>query len=133
MNNQIRKAVLNQIVNSAMIELVLDTYHEIKMLNVYDHTLHNKLVNLKPTLEKQSKKNYDLLSNTIDELVLKTYFRTQNAFDVIVQVAKSGDVNKFGQLIDLLEAFQNNELTVIDKEDVKEERLSEIQESSRNV
>lgn len=133
MNEPIRKAVINQIVNSAMIELVLDTYSEIKMLNVYDHTLHNKLVNLKPTLERQSKKNYDLLSNTTDELVLKTYWRTQNAFEVIAEVAKSGDVNRFGQLIDLLEAFQNNELTVIEKDDIKDERLSEIQKSIGDV
>lgn len=129
MKDTVKKAVLCQIINSAMIELVLDTYPEIKMLNVYDHTLHNKLVNLKPTLEKQSKKNYELLSNTTDELVLKTYWRTQNAFEVISEVGKSGDVNKFGQLIDLLEAFANNELTVIEEEDVKEERLSELQKS----
>lgn len=133
MNETVRKAVLNQIVNSAMIELVLDTYPEIKMLNTYDHTLHNKLINLKPTLERQSKKNYDLLSNTTDELVLKTYWRTQNAFEVIAEVAKSGDVNRFGQLIDLLEAFHNNELTVIEKEDIKDERLSEIQKSGGDV
>jgi hypothetical protein len=133
MKDRVRKSVLSQIVNSAMIELVLDTYPEIKMLNTYDHTLHNKLVNLKPTLEKQSKKNYNLLSNTKDELVLKTYWRTQNAFEVISEVAKSGDVNRFGQLIDILEAFQNNELIIIEKEDVKEERLSEIQEPKGNV
>lgn len=131
--SKVKKAVLCQIVNSAMIELVLDTYPEIKILNVYDHTLHNKLVNLKPTLEKQSKKNYDLLTNTTDELVLKTYWRTQNAFEVIAEVAKSGDVERFGQLIDLLEAFHNNELTVIEKEDVKEERLSQLQEPKRDV
>lgn len=133
MKDSVKKAVLSQIVNSAMIELVLDTYPEIKMLNVYDHTLHNKLVNLKPTLEKQSKKNYDLLSNTTDELVLKTYWRTQNAFEVISKIGKSGDVNKFGQLIDLLEAFQNNELTVVEEQDIKDGRLSEIQKSEGNV
>lgn len=50
MTTPVKKAVLCQIINSAMMELVLDTYGEIKMLNVYDHTLHNKLVNLKPNL-----------------------------------------------------------------------------------
>jgi hypothetical protein len=119
--NKLRKSVLCQIVNSAMLELVLDTYSEIKMLNVYNHTLHNKLVNLNKNLEEQSKKNYELLSG--DEDMLQTYFRTQNAFEVLLNTAKSGDVNKFGQLIDLLEAFGNNELTVVDKDDIKEGRL----------
>lgn len=133
MTTPVKKAVLCQIINSAMMELVLDTYGEIKMLNVYDHTLHNKLVNLKPNLERQSKINYDLLSNTTDELVLKTYWRTQNAFEVIAKIGKSGDINRFGQLIDLLEAFDNNELTVIEKEDIKDGRLSELQKSSGDV
>jgi hypothetical protein len=133
LSDQLRKAVLFQIVNSSMLELVLDTYTEIKILNVYDHLLHNKLVNLKPSLERQSKKNYDLLTNTTDELVLKTYFRTQNAFEVIINVAKSGDVNKFGQLMDLLEAFDKNELTVIEDKDVKKRRLSKIQKPVRDV
>jgi hypothetical protein len=129
-----RKAVICQIVNSAMIELVLDTYSEIKILDkVYDQTLKLKLHNIKPALERQAKKNYDFFAKTAEREILNTYFRTQNAFEVISEVAKSGDVDRFGQLIDLLEAFQNNELTVIEKEDVKEERLSQLQESKGDV
>lgn len=123
MKDHVKKAVLAQIVNSAMLEVVLDTYPEIKMLNVYDDSLRQKLRNLKPSLEKQSKINYDLLSKTTDEIVLRTYYRTQNAFEVITRVALSGDVDKFGDLIRLLELFDKDEIVrVTTKED-------EVQES----
>lgn len=123
MKDHVRRAVLSQIVNSAMLEVVLDTYPETKILNVYDDTLRQKLRNLKHSLEKQSKINYDLLSKTTDEVVLKTYFRTQNAFEVITRVALSGDVDKFGDLLRLLELFDKDEIVrVITKED-------EVQES----
>lgn len=52
---------------------------------------------------------------------------------MIAKIGKSGDINRFGQLIDLLEAFDNNELTVIEKEDIKDGRLSELQKSSGDV
>lgn len=131
MSRYLKKSVLCQIINSANIELVLDTFAEIKSLNSYDHTLHNKLLNLKPSLEKQAKKNYETFIKDSEDIIHQTYFRTQNLFEFILELGKSGDYDRFASFLELVEAFQHNELTII--EDVKEERLPQLQEPKGDV
>lgn len=121
-----RRAVLSRLVFASVLEILLEKYSDTKSMKDYDILLMNKLRNLVPSLQKLSKQNYDLFSNNDDPIMLSTYYKTQRVFEVITETIENADVDKFGELMELIDRWGRNDLIVLDKQDVKDEKLKEL-------
>jgi hypothetical protein len=92
---------------SALSEIMLDMYKYVKPLNHFDSLLMTKLFNLKVDFERVSKKAF-LMFPEEEQL---SFMNMINVFDKLIDSAN--DEKKFMQLMGLIEAWQNDQLTVV--------------------
>jgi hypothetical protein len=92
---------------SALSEIMLDMYKYVKPLNHFDPLLMTKLFNLKVDFERVSKKAF-LMFPEEEQL---SFMNMINVFDKLIDSAN--DEKKFMQLMGLIEAWQNGDLTVV--------------------
>ena len=92
---------------SALSEIMLDMYKYVKPLNHFDSLLMTKLFNLKVDFERVSKKAF-LMFPEEEQL---SFMNMINVFDRLIDSAN--DEKKFMQLMGLIEAWQNGQLTVV--------------------
>jgi hypothetical protein len=92
---------------SALSEIMLDMYKYVKPLNHFDSLLMTKLFNLKVDFERVSKKAF-LMFPEEEQL---SFMNMINVFDRLIDSAN--DEKKFMQLMGLIEAWQNGDLTVV--------------------
>lgn len=92
---------------SALSEIMLDMYKYVKPLNHFDSLLMTKLFNLKVDFERVSKKAF-LMFPEEEQL---SFMNMINVFDKLIDSAN--DEKKFMQLMGLIEAWQNGDLTVV--------------------
>lgn len=93
--------------HSALADIQLDLYGSTRLLTHFDPDLYTKLKNLKNSFEKNTKKAYDLFTEE-EQLI---FFDLINVFEALLQSAV--DQRKFAELMNLIKAWQKNEITVI--------------------
>lgn len=100
---------------ASLSEVLLGLYENTRLLSLYDPALENKLKNIKVNFERISSKFHGSFSE--DEI--KSFYKMANIFEALLEAAKSKD--DFQQLMDLIEAWQKKEITVINtKEELKQ-------------
>ena len=121
-----RRAVLSRLIFASALEILLERYPDTKTMIDYDPLLMNKLRNLKPSLERLSKENYRLFTNQDDPIMLATYFKTQRVLEAVFDAVEEADVEKFGALMEMIDRWGRGDLILLDRTDVKEEKLKEL-------
>lgn len=101
---------------SALSEVMLSMYDNTTMMIHYDDALHTKLKNLKANFERVSKKAHLMFPE--DEQI--SFMKMITVFETLIESAKNEQ--KFMELMGLIEAWQNDEITMINTKD----RLVEI-------
>lgn len=96
---------------SAMSEIMLSMYDNTTMMIHYDSGLHNKLKNLKSNFERVSKKAFLMFPE--DEQL--SFMKMISVFENLIESAK--DEKKFMELMGLIEAWQNGDITMINTKD----------------
>lgn len=109
MNTSRHQQATAYILFQAITDIQLNMYDRITMLIHYDPSLHTKLKNLKANFERESKRGYHMF----DEAEQLTFFQLVNIIEALIESAKSKDSRKFSELVSLVKAHQNNELTII--------------------
>jgi hypothetical protein len=107
---------------SALSEVMLSMYDNTTHIAHYDSGLHTKLKNLKVNFERVSKKAYLMFPD--DEQL--SFMKMITVFENLIESAK--DEKKFMELMGLIEAWQNGEITMINTKD----RLVEIAEDIKS-
>ena len=92
---------------SALADIQLNLYGHTRLLAHFDPDLYNKLKNLKASFERNTKKAYGLFTEE-EQLI---FFDMINIFEALLESAK--DYRKFTELMNLIKAWQNNKITVI--------------------
>lgn len=92
---------------SAMSEIMLSMYDKTSLMIHYDSGLHNKLKNLQVNFERVSKKAFLMFPE--DEQL--SFMKMINVFENLIESAK--DEKKFMELMGLIEAWQNGDITMI--------------------
>lgn len=112
---------------SALSEIMLDLYKYVKPLNHFDSLLMTKLFNLKVDFERVSKKAF-LMFPEEEQL---SFMNMINVFDRLIDAAN--DEKKFMQLMGLIEAWQNGDLTVVNTKEELVKVADEIKEGKSDV
>lgn len=112
---------------SALSEIMLDMYKYVKPLNYFDSLLMTKLFNLKVDFERVSKKAF-LMFPEEEQL---SFMNMINVFDKLIDTAN--DEKKFMQLMGLIEAWQNGDLTVVNTKEELVKVADEIKEGKSDV
>lgn len=112
---------------SALSEIMLDMYKYVKPLNHFDSLLMTKLFNLKVDFERVSKKAF-LMFPEEEQL---SFMNMINVFDRLIDAAN--DEKKFMQLMGLIEAWQNGDLTVVNTKEELVKVADEIKEGKSDV
>lgn len=112
---------------SALSEIMLDMYKYVKPLNHFDSLLMTKLFNLKVDFERVSKKAF-LMFPEEEQL---SFINMINVFDRLIDAAN--DEKKFMQLMGLIEAWQNGDLTVVNTKEELVKVADEIKEGKSDV
>jgi hypothetical protein len=112
---------------SALSEIMLDLYKYVKPLNHFDSLLMTKLFNLKVDFERVSKKAF-LMFPEEEQL---SFMNMINVFDRLIDAAN--DEKKFMQLMGLIEAWQNGDLTVVNTKEELVKVADEIKEDKSDV
>lgn len=112
---------------SALSEIMLDMYQYVKPLNHFDSLLMTKLFNLKVDFERVSKKAF-LMFPEEEQL---SFMNMINVFDKLIDTAN--DEKKFMQLMGLIEAWQNGDLTVVNTKEELVKVADEIKEGKSDV
>ncbi len=107
---------------SALAEVQLSMYEKTTMLIHYDRDLHTKFKNLKASFERASKKAHLMFPE--DEQL--SFMRMIDVFEKLIESAK--DEKKFMELMGLIQAWQNDEITMINSK----ERLVEVADKIKN-
>jgi hypothetical protein len=107
---------------SALSEIMLSMYEETKLIVHYDPYLTTKLRNLKVNFENATKRAFLMFPD--DEQL--SYMKMITVFEKLIE--SSRDEKKFIELMGLIQAWQNDEITMIN-DDVK---LLEMAESVKN-
>lgn len=92
---------------SALAEIQLDMYEHTRLLNHFDPDLLTKMKNLKASFERNTKKAYGLFTEQ-EQLI---FFDMIKVFEGLLEAAK--DHRDFTELMNLIKAWQNKEITVI--------------------
>lgn len=92
---------------SALSEIMLDLYGQTNILAMHDPLLLQKFKNLKPSLEKVSKKVHEYFT----EEEIKIFYHLTNALEYLVQT--TGDPSKLYEITSLITAHKNQEITMI--------------------
>jgi hypothetical protein len=112
---------------SALSEIMLDMYKYVKPLNHFDSLLMTKLFNLKVDFERVSKKAF-LMFPEEEQL---SFMNMINVFDKLIDSAN--DEKKFMQLMGLIQAWQNGDLTVVNTKEELVKVADEIKEGKSDV
>ena len=107
---------------SAMSEIMLSMYDKTTHIIHYDPALHTKLKNLQANFERVSKKAFLMFPE--DEQL--SFMKMITVFENLIESAK--DEQKFMELMGLIEAWQNGEITMINNK----ERLLEVAEDIKS-
>ena len=100
------------LVFGATCEIQLDRYLNTKMLAYYDPVLANKLKNLQPDLERQSKKIFDFLEKSNSIEVIQQYHTLVSIFEIFTQKAES--MEKLTEFLNIAQAWQRGEIKIVD-------------------
>lgn len=92
---------------SALSEIMLDLYGQTNILALHDPILLQKFRNIKPSLEKVSKKVHEYFT----EEEIKIFYHLANALEYLVQTI--GDPAKLYEITSLITAHKNQEITLI--------------------
>ena len=92
---------------SAMSEIMLSMYEKTRSIIHYDPSLETKLKNLKVNFERVSKKAFTMFPD--DEQI--SFMKMVGVFEDLMESAK--DEKKFMELMGLIQAWQNDEITMI--------------------
>jgi hydrogenase maturation factor HypF (carbamoyltransferase family) len=115
-----QKQALSFLVFQSMAEVMLDLYGNSKNLKQFDTYLLNKLKNLKPDLERISKKVHTFYN----EEEIETFYYLTNVLEYITNVDNEKD---FTELIGLLSAWKSKEVTIINS---REELIEIVNEKN---
>ena len=105
------KHSLNYLIYGAMVELMLESYSNTHSLTYFDQTLLNKHTNLMVNWKRESKKIFDYLETSGNELVIKQYHSIVNIFESIIKSTDKGE-DYFTKLMVLIEEYQSGNLEV---------------------
>lgn len=111
---------------SALSEVMLSMYDNTTHIAHYDSALHTKLKNLKVNFERVSKKAYLMFPD--DEQL--SFMKMITVFENLIESAK--DEKKFMELMGLIEAWQNGEITMINTKDRLVEIADQIKKGDTN-
>lgn len=92
---------------SAMSEIMLSMYEKTRSIIHYDPALETKLKNLKVNFERVSKKAFTMFPD--DEQI--SFMKMIGVFEDLIESSK--DEKKFMELMGLIQAWQNDEITMI--------------------
>ena len=112
---------------SALSEIMLDMYHYVKPLNHFDSLLMTKLFNLKVDFERVSKKAFLMFPE--EEQV--SFMKMITVFETLIESAN--DEKKFMQLMGLIEAWQNGDLTVVNTKEELVKVADDVKEGKIDV
>lgn len=112
---------------SALSEIMLDMYQYVKPLNHFDSLLMTKLFNLKVDFERVSKKAFLMFPE--EEQV--SFMKMITVFETLIDTAN--DEKKFMQLMGLIEAWQNGDLTVVNTKEELVKVADEVKEGKSDV
>ena len=112
---------------SALSEIMLDMYHYVKPLNHFDSLLMTKLFNLKVDFERVSKKAFLMFPE--EEQV--SFMKMITVFETLIDSAN--DEKKFMQLMGLIEAWQNGDLTVVNTKEELAKVADDVKEGKIDV
>lgn len=112
---------------SALSEIMLDMYEHVKPLSHFDPALYTKLVNLKVNFERVSKKAFLMFP----EQEQVSFMRMITVFETLIDTAN--DEKKFMQLMGLIEAWQNGDLTVVNTKEELVKVADEVKEGKMDV
>lgn len=93
--------------HSSLADIQLNLYGNTRLLAHFDPDLYNKLKNLKASFERNTKKAYGLFTEQ-EQLI---FFDMTNVFEALLEAAKNHQ--DFTELMNLIKAWQNKEITVI--------------------
>ncbi len=115
-----QKQAISFLIFSAMAEVMLDLYSNTTNLKHFDPLLLNKWKNIKPELEKLSKKVYTMFN----EEEIKTFYHLTNVLEFL---AESANTEKdFTEIMGILSAWKANDVTIIN---TREELIKVVNES----
>lgn len=112
---------------SALSEIMLDMYQYVKPLNHFDSFLMTKLFNLKVDFERVSKKAFLMFPE--EEQV--SFMKMITVFETLIDSAN--DEKKFMQLMGLIEAWQNGDLTVVNTKEELVKVADDVKEGKIDV
>lgn len=116
---------------AALSDIQLNLYSKTTTLNTFDSDLLTKMKNLKSSFERATKKAYGMFEEK-DQLI---FFQMINVFESLIQSAV--DDNDFSELLSLIKAYQNKQITIINtnEELVKVAegiKMEEVEEETTN-
>lgn len=112
---------------SALSEIMLDMYQHVKPLSHFDPALYTKLVNLKVNFERVSKKAF-LMFPEEEQL---SFMKMITVFETLIDTAD--DEKKFMQLMGLIQAWQDGQLTVVNTKEELVKVADEVKEGKVDV
>jgi hypothetical protein len=117
---------INYLMFSALSEIQLDMYQRTRNLVQYDPALETKLKNLKANFERTSKHAHGLFTEQ-EQLI---FFDMINVFESLIESAIK--MESFTQLMDLIKAWKNKEITVINSTQELIETADKAKEKNLN-
>jgi NTP pyrophosphatase (non-canonical NTP hydrolase) len=105
------KQSLNYLIYGAMVEVMLDTYENTKLLTYFDSLLLQKHKNLIPSWKRESKKIFDFLEASGNTDVIEQYHSIVRTLEAVL--ATTNDKNKFTELLAIIEEWSHSNLRVI--------------------
>ena len=121
MNKIAIKASHNKLIFIAISELMANSYLNTNKIVGFDNTLMNKIRNLKPGLEAELKRDVKYIEEKGGFQVLETYYQLTDAFERILLAAQKGDNIYLERLIQLLTAFNNDDIRIYESKEQYEE------------
>jgi hypothetical protein len=111
MNSSITKQTTCYLMFSAMSEIMLSMESETSVLNTFDESLHLKLKNLKANFERTTKRAHSIF----DEREQLIFYHMITVFEKLIE--KALNLEDFHSLMGLIEAWENDDLTMINNSD----------------
>jgi NTP pyrophosphatase (non-canonical NTP hydrolase) len=105
------KQSLNYLIYGAMVEVMLDSYENTKLLNYFDSLLLQKHKNLIPSWKRESKKIFDFLEASGNTDVIEQYHSIVRTLEAVL--ATTNDKDKFTELLSIIEEWSHSNFRVI--------------------
>jgi hypothetical protein len=109
----------NKLYFIALNEVLHDSYLDTKQTIDFDSILAQKLKNLKPSLSRELKKDFQYLEQNGKLPVVQLYHQFCEVLIKIKEVADLGEPKKMEEMIMVLDAFLKDDLKIIDEKDLK--------------